>query len=106
MVHPGAMRERIKIISRTSSAVDAEGQPTTSDTTVATVYAAREHVGGGESEGADKINARIRIKFIVRYRTDITELMIVDWNSSEWNIHQVRPWPRNNYMTLETSKVE
>lgn len=101
----GPKRERITIQSATETA-DSEGQPVKSWSTFATAWARAQFLSGRELEGMQKVNAETSLKFVVNYRTDITEKMRVSWRSSFWNINAILPDESKFDMTLLASRVE
>ncbi len=98
------MRERLVIESATESA-DAEGQPIQSFTTFDTIWARVEFLTGRELEAMQRINALITMTASVRYRTDITETMRINWRSNYWNINGILPDEFKQFMILALSKV-
>lgn len=101
----GAMRERIVVQSFTDTP-DAEGQPIRTWSTFTTLWARNTFLSGKELEGMQKINEQVQARFIVRYRTDLTELMRVTWRGSTWNIHAFLPTEDKFFMSLLVSRIE
>lgn len=101
----GKLRERL-VFEVSTSTVDSEGQPVEVFMLHATLWGRAEFLSGRELEALQKISAEIVLRFTVRYRSDITEMMRVSWRDELWNINAIMPDERKQYMTLAVSKVE
>lgn len=102
----GAKREWIVIKSMIET-TDSEGNPVKSwATTVTSMWARVKSLTGREFESVKSINSEIAKKFEVPYRTDLTVLMRVEWNGSNWNIHDIQPTEDKFDMALYASRVQ
>jgi SPP1 family predicted phage head-tail adaptor len=68
-------------IQQPSTTQDAYGQPVTTMTTVATVYAAVEPLTGRALFAAKQAQSEVSCKITIRYRTDVTAAMQVVYNT-------------------------
>lgn len=84
----GQLRQRI-IIQQTTPSRDAMGGVTDSWGTYATVWANVVPLFGKEWNSANKENAELGHKMIIRYYTGITPAMRVSWNSRVFDIEAV-----------------
>lgn len=82
------LRHRITIQEK-SLAPDALGQPATSWTDVATVWAAVEPLRGREFFAADQMNAEVTTRIRIRWRSGITAAMRVSFDSRFYNIKAI-----------------
>ncbi len=84
----GALRHHLTL-EQTVRTPDAGGGATVSWSTVATVWASVEAVGGGEHEAADRADARTRYRIRMRYRLDVTAGMRFRQGARTFNIRTV-----------------
>lgn len=82
------LRHRI-IIQEKSTTPDSLGQPATSWTDVATVWAAVEPLRGREFWAADQINSEVTTRIRIRWRSGITAAMRVSFDSRFYNIKTI-----------------
>lgn len=101
----GAMNRRIELIQITKSIdTDFGGEVSDSESTLATVWAtfepkqalSGEDVIGGQKDASMKVNWRIR------YRSDVTETMLVKEDGKYYNILSVVPDSKRVYLVLES----
>jgi SPP1 family predicted phage head-tail adaptor len=86
----GKLTNRV-VIERRSTSTDALGQPYTSWTTVATVWAWIAHLNGIEAIKAGADTSLIRTSIRIRWRTDVTAAMRIRHNTDVYEIKAVLP---------------
>lgn len=101
----GQMNRRIELITIVSS-VDSDygGQTSDSETTTATVWAsyeAKETSSGEDVIGGQK-DAKMKVNWKIRHRSDVNEKMIVKEDGLYYNILTVIPDSKRCYQLLET----
>jgi head-tail adaptor len=99
----GRLDQRIEIQARTKAATAGGGTEMTWQAIAADPrpYAKVELTGGGEAEIATRPAARIRAKFTIRARGDVTENHRVIYDGRVWNIETLgRRTSRAGYQTL------
>ena len=85
---------------------DGGGGYTTSWTTLATVWAAVEPIGGADVFGPDANESRVRYRITLRRRTDVTAGMRVRVNARTFAIHAVLDdGARAQFITLLTEVI-
>jgi len=76
-------------------------------TTDAAPFARVELIGGSEGEVSGQVMARIRAKFTIRNRSDISERDRIIWNGRVWNITSLGlRTARARYQILEATAGE
>ena len=88
-INAGTLNTRVVI--QTRSGQDAAGQPTTTWTTHATVWANVRHPSGAEAMRADKDISINQVRVRIRRRTDITPAMRVSHGGVIFQIKAVLP---------------
>jgi len=86
----GALRTRV-FIERQSTTQDAVGQPLTTWTTLATVWAEIRYRRGLEAIQADAMVSTAHARIRIRWRTDVTAGMRVRSAGTTFNITAVLP---------------
>lgn len=86
----GALRTRV-FIEQQSTTQDAAGQPLTTWTTLATVWAEIRYRRGLESIQADQMTSQVSCRIRIRWRTDVHAGMRVRSAGTTFNIHAVLP---------------
>lgn len=84
----GDLRHSVTIQQATSSR-NSYNEKVLSWSDFATVYAAVEPLQGREYWDAQAINAERTVRFRIRYRSDVTPLMRVSWDSRLFDINAV-----------------
>lgn len=82
-------------IQRLTSGQDSIGQPATTWTDVATVWANIRHKSGSEAIKADKDVSIVQASIRIRRRTDVTAAMRVLYGSTVYEIKVVLPDERH-----------
>lgn len=105
-VNAGKYRHRITIRNASTSR-DAMGGVYGTGSTVTTVWAEKQDWTGAESRENGQDTASLRTKFIIRYRTDVTEKMEVVHGSDVYDIEVVKDYDgMKRELTLECRKVK
>lgn len=96
----GKLKNRV-VIQQQSATQDAVGQPMSTWSTYATVWANILHQKGAESIKADAMTSTLRASIRVRYKAGITSAMRVTHGAVVYNIISVIPDAENkDYMDL------
>lgn len=96
-MHSGDLN--IRIVVKSSTAVDDLGQPT-NETTIATLWAKRQPLRGREIAAAGTIGGEQTETFTIRYRPDIQPKMIVEYGGTRYAIGYVAEVLRQDYLDL------
>lgn len=86
----GRLRNRVTI-EQLSATQDAIGQPVTTWTTLATVWADVRYLNGAEAIRADAQTSIAKASIRIRRRTDVTPAMRVVYGSTTFQITAVLP---------------
>jgi SPP1 family predicted phage head-tail adaptor len=81
----GDLRERITFQQR-APGVDVLGRPSGAWGDYATVWAKAEPLRGREFFAAGQMQTSTDVRFVIRYRTDITNTMRIMWRSEPYEI--------------------
>jgi SPP1 family predicted phage head-tail adaptor len=84
----GRLNRRV-IIQSLSTTQDAYGQPISTMTTVATVWAAVEPLSGRALFAAKQAQSEISVKITIRYRTDVTTAMSIVYLTHTYQIDAI-----------------
>lgn len=84
----GELDQRVPI-KRQTRVSDNMGGYTTTDTTVATVWAHVRPKRGREQGIHDKVEAPALYVFVIRYRSDILDSDRITWNGADYNIRAI-----------------
>jgi SPP1 family predicted phage head-tail adaptor len=103
---PGDLKDLIEIV-RTSSTTNANGYAVTTDTVVCTVWAAAIDGAAQFQRAADTMIAQPKIKFVMRYRSDVSAGMWVKFREQKYLIESVGAYAfGRTYMILTTSDAK
>lgn len=103
----GELRERITVEANTPTR-DTVGQLIPSWAAFSgdgKLWARAEFLSGRELEIAQKIATEVSMRFWVRYRTDLSEKMRINWRSQYWNIAAILPAESKDFMLLMASRT-
>ena len=98
--------DRYITIKTVSTSVDAYGQPIESFSTLANVWAKIEYKSEVEKFENEQLKAVSTIDFTIRYRTDITEMMKIEYNSNAYQITGIAEIGRGEGLKLKTNLYE
>lgn len=72
-----------------------------------TVFGQVVHLTGSELEQARKANAKVSVRFNIRFldAIDRQQDMQVKWNDQTWDVHGILPDERRSFMMLDASEV-
>jgi len=104
--HAGKLNRRIKVRKR-SITLDSYGEETIMYSVLATLWADVSIRSGREFWAAQKINAELSGIIYIRYRTDITEDMIIEYNGKYYEITAppIDFNDRREYLRLEVKEM-
>lgn len=90
MIDQAGQLDRRITIKGFSETTDAYGQEVKTFTTLASVWANVTEKVGREGENGDMISSTKRVEFIIRYRTDVTAEMRIEYNSNIYKIEAIQ----------------
>lgn len=102
-IDPGTFDRRI-VIQAYTTAKDSYGQAVKTWATHTTVQASMSYDTGAEDETVNELLATSKVKWIIRYKSTVTEKMRIYYGSDYYYIEQVRILGRLQYMELITEK--
>jgi SPP1 family predicted phage head-tail adaptor len=105
MAQIGKLNRRIVIQSFTD-AQDDYGQPIRTWATLATLWASIYFKSGNEQFEADQKTALNEVIFTIRYRSDITEVMRVSYDSAFYDIRYIEEVNLKRYLMLRCLKKD
>ncbi len=105
IIDPGKLDTRI-VIQTYTAALNSFGEETITWSTLATVWAAMDWTGSGESEGSDQEITATMLVATIRYRSDIDTKMQVVWDSTTYDITGITQLGRKRYQKLNLKEVE
>lgn len=85
----GKLRDRIALKSLTSS-TDSGGFVTSSESTIATVWASINELSGNELLKAGREVGTRYAMFLIRYRSDISQKTVIGYDSKNWDIESIK----------------
>jgi SPP1 family predicted phage head-tail adaptor len=85
---------------------DAQGQPSGSWTTVATIYADVRHLNGLEAIRAGADTSIVQTSVRIRYRTNVTAAMRLAFGSKTHEIKAVLPDAKKRWLDLACEVVQ
>ena len=94
-------------IGNTVNEINDNGYPEDTDVTVCRVWAGMEDASGRWFESADAENAQRGIRFIIRWRSDISAGMWVEYEGKRHTITDIGEYDfKRRYMQLTTERIE
>lgn len=99
-LNAGDLNQRITLRSR-AAGLDAHGHPSGAWQTVATVWAAARPVEGREFVAAGEARSEITVRFVIRWRSDVTAAMQVLWRGVAYDIVSPPIDPKGSRESLE-----
>ena len=99
----GNMDRRITIEKNTPTR-SATGEEKENWTTLATVWAEVNSVGGGERFRGAHIVAEATTSFVIRHRTDVTEKMRIQFDGDDYDIHVISEIGRREGLVIQASR--
>lgn len=102
MINPGKLDRRITL-QNPSSSKDAFGEAVRTYSTLATVWAMIEYRGvPKEDEESEKLTSSNKVRFTIRYRSDVTAKTKVSYDSKTYEVEGVSEMGRDRYTILDT----
>lgn len=101
----GQLDRRVVIQQNTTQPLgrDAYGGEETAWSTLATVWAHKEDLGGGERFEGQQDNPEITTRWTIRHRTDVTPRMRLTYANRAYDIQEVHELGRQDGTELMTS---
>ena len=100
VAHTLSKGEKIIIQTKTLVQSSTDNSPTHTLSDLATVWAQIRFPEGEEQFEVDKSTVNNRVKFMIRYRNDVTAKNVISYNGDDYDIVSVRPMPRKKFLTL------
>jgi len=99
----GELDQRVSFL-RETKVDDGMGGSTVTWPAIATVWAKVRPMSGTEREHSDRLNAQANYLIVIRYRSDITEQDVAEWNGTRFNIRFAKDEPRSTFLSFEAEK--
>ena len=94
------------VLQSVSTAVDGFGTPIETFSTLASVWARIDYKGDDEKFENEQLKAVSTIDFTIRYRSDVTEMMRITYNSNTYQIIGISEIGREIGLILKTKLYE
>lgn len=104
-VQAGKLDRRI-VLQQCTTTLNALREPVEAYATLATVYAEVSPSDAAEGQGADSTQARASTRFMIRYRTDITEKDRIVHDSRSYKILGIREMGRREMLEISAVFIE
>jgi len=100
----GRLDRRI-VIQKDTPTRSATGAEKQAWSTLATVWAEKRHVAGGETFRGVQVVAKATLAFVIRHRTDVTTKMRVSYDGELYDIHRIDELGRRDGLIIQASAV-
>ena len=101
---PGKLDQRVTFQTKTRPP-DGMGGATETWVSAATVSAHVRPMRGNETTQGERVVAEGQYRFVVRFRSDVTEAMRIVWNGENYNIRNVRrEGSRKMYLDIDAGR--
>ena len=87
-LHAGRLTQRLTLRRRVAG-VDAFGQESVTWADLASVWGEAEPLQGREFFAAAQVREDVTVRFVIRYRSDVTAKDRVVWNGREFDVYAV-----------------
>jgi SPP1 family predicted phage head-tail adaptor len=94
--------DRRLILKQKTVSRDAWNHPVATFTTLATVWGKKLDRLAGEAVGENQLVATNRTEFTIRYRTDVTEDMIIEYDSENYYVTGTKEIGRKELLLITT----
>ena len=101
MIDPGQLDRRITLQSASVS-TDGFGQAVRTYSTLAQVWAKVEYKGTNEGNEASKLTSVNKVRFTIRYRSDVDATVKISWGGKTYEIEGVSLEGRERYLIIDT----
>ena len=102
MIDPGKLDRRITLKSASVS-TDGFGQDVRTYSTLAQVWAKVDYRGTPkEGEDTEKLTSLNKVRFTVRYRSDVDATVKISWGGKTYEIEGVSLEGRERYLIIDT----
>lgn len=102
MIDPGQLDRRITLESASVS-TDAFGEAVRTYSTLAQVWAKVEYKGiPKEGEDTEKLTSVNKVRFTIRYRSDVDATNKISWKGNSYEIEGVSLEGRERYLVIDT----
>lgn len=102
MIDPGKLDRRVTLQSASVS-TDGFGQAVRTYSTLAAVWAKVDYRSvPREGEETDKLTSVNKVRFTIRYRSDVDATTKISWNGNTYEIEGVSLEGRERYLILDT----
>ena len=93
-LNPGSLDRRLTLLEFAQTQNPDNGEVTSAWTTAATVYAAKWQLSAREVDRASATTATADLKFLIRYRTDVTTDLRVECDGIAYEVTGVEEYGR------------
>jgi SPP1 family predicted phage head-tail adaptor len=102
LIDPGKLDRRVTLQSASVS-TDGFGQAVRTYSTLAQVWAQVEYRGvPKEGEDTEKLTSVNRVRFTIRYRSDVDATTKISWKGNTYEVEGVSLEGRERYLILDT----
>jgi SPP1 family predicted phage head-tail adaptor len=101
LIDPGKLDRRITLQSASVS-TDGFGQAVRTYSTLAQVWAKVDYRSVSEGNEASKLTSVNKVRFTVRYRSDVDATTKISWGGKTYEIEGVSLEGRDNYLIIDT----
>jgi SPP1 family predicted phage head-tail adaptor len=101
LIDPGQLDRRITLQSASVS-TDGFGQAVRTYSTLAQVWAKVEYKGTNEGNEASKLTSVNKVRFTIRYRSDVDATVKISWGGNTYEIEGVNLEGRERYLIMDT----
>ena len=102
MIDPGKLDRRITLRSASVS-TDGFGQAVRTYSDLGKVWAKVDYRAVKEGEETDKLTSVNKVRFTIRYRSDVDATTKISWNGNTYEVEGVSLEGRERYLILETT---
>lgn len=101
MIDPGKLDRRI-ILRSASVSTDGFGQAVRTYSDLGKVWAKVDYTSVSEGNEANKLTSVNKVRFTIRYRSDVDATNKVSWDGKTYEVEGVNLEGRERYLVLET----
>ena len=101
MIDPGKLDRRVTLQSASVS-TDGFGQSVRTYSTLASVWAKVDYKSVKEGEDSEKLTSVNRVRFTIRYRSDVDATTKISWKGKTYEVEGVSLEGRERYLIVDT----
>jgi len=106
LIDPGKLDRRVELQSASVS-TDGFGQAVRTYSTLASVWAQVDYTGAPkEGNEAGKLASVNRVRFTIRYRTDVDATIKIVWKGDTYEVEGISQEGRERFLIIDTRVVD